>query len=689
MLISKILRAALLVSLFGGFSADLMAQADASPSKPDGSPLANIDGIPSGLPPKAKAEGNTAKLDGALTRLRQNTAPLALHARPASGIESSAVARPGNCVNVDIVVQGDAQQTVAPLERLGLQNTAVYGNYISGCLPVANIDEAAAVAQIRRISKVARSTHAGVVQGQGDYAQLSRSLRQSAKNLGLDLTGKGITVGVLSDSFNCNSERNQNARYVAQNGHQDTMEDDIARGELPGNGRIRILKELRDCSEGGDEGRAMAEIIHDVAPGADIAFYTAFGGQADFAQGIEALALPKNQSTVKGVPGGGAQIIVDDVEYFDEPALQSGIVGVAIDHVVKNRGVAYFSAAGNDGADMSPVTYINNAARFADQPVDPTGTGTPGRLLNFDPSGASQVVSLPVRALRQIDGTPFWRFRVQLYWDQPFDNSASSLQVCLADKKGKPFKVVIDGESYPSCTDASVIGQQAIAWGTLLGSEAEATLQVRLLDGVAPQRLRLRTSRTVVGQFGTVGASIYGHRLSPNSFTTGAANYLATPMCDPTLKTAQLESFSSHGGGLVLFDNDGRALARPVLDGKPDIVGPDGASSVFFGRQAKDGDRGFGVYNLNCRYYPAYPYQFLGTSAAAPHLAAVAALMRQAVPRSTPAQLYDALRKTAVDMGPPGHDNATGPGFVQPERALRELIRQAFGRPGTFTPSGQ
>ncbi|MCL1621640.1 S8 family serine peptidase [Ralstonia pseudosolanacearum CaRs-Mep] len=136
----------------------------------------------------------------------------------------------------------------------------------------------------------------------------------------------------------------------------------------------------------------------------------------------------------------------------------------------------------------------------------------------------------------------------------------------------------------------------------------------------------------------------------------------------------------------MLFDNDGRALARPVLDGKPDIVGPDGASSVFFGRQAKDGDQGFGVYNLNCRYYPAYPYQFLGTSAAAPHLAAVAALMRQAVPRATPAQLYDALRKTAVDMGPPGRDNATGPGFVQPERALRELIRQAFGQSGAFPP---
>ncbi len=688
MLISKISRAALLISLSGGFSADLMAQVDASPSKPNGSPLANIDGMPSGLPPKAQAEGNTAKLDGALIRLRQNTA--ASQVRSASGIESSAaVDRTGNCVNVDIVVQGDAQQTVAQLERLGLQSSAVYQHYISGCLPVEKIDEAAAIPQIRRISKVARSTHSGVVQGQGDYAQLSRSLRQAVKNLGLELTGKGMTVGVLSDSFNCNSQRNQDARFVAKNGRQDTMEDDIARGDLPGNGRIRILKELPNCSDGSDEGRAMAEIIHDVAPGADIAFYTAANGQADFALGIETLALPKDKTNAKGVPGGGAQIIVDDVEYFAEPAFQSGIVGVAIDNVVKNHGVAYFTAASNNSADASPVSYINNTARFADQPVAPAGTGTPGRPLNFDPSGASQVDSIPVRALHQIQDTPFWRFRVQLYWDQPFDNSASSLQVCLADKNGKPFNIVLDGEPYPSCTDASVIGQQAITWATLLGTTPEATLRIQLLDGIAPRRLRLRASRVVIGQFGTADAVIYGHSLSPNSFTTGAANYLSTPMCDPTLKTAQLERFSSHGGGLMLFDNDGRALARPVLDGKPDIVGPDGASSVFFGIRAKDGDRGFGVYNLNCRYYPEYPYQFFGTSAAAPHLAAVAALMRQAVPKATPEQLYNALRKTAVDMGSPGHDNATGAGFVQPERALRELVRQVFGQSRVFDPSGQ
>ncbi len=277
MLSSRILRTALLVALSSGYSAGLMAQSEILPSRPDSSPTSTLDGIPSGLSPKAKAERNAAKLDGALIRLRRN-APARATATPDSSLESSAVvARPGNCVNVDIVVQGDAQQAVAQLERIGLQDAAVYRNYISGCLPVTKIDEAAAIQQVRRISKVSRSTRSGVVQGQGDYAQLSRSLRQAVKGLGIELTGKGITIGVISDSFNCNSELNQNARYVAQNGRQDTMEDDIARGDLPGNGRIRILKELRECSDGTDEGRAIAEILHDVAPGADIAFYAGGG----------------------------------------------------------------------------------------------------------------------------------------------------------------------------------------------------------------------------------------------------------------------------------------------------------------------------------------------------------------------------------------------------------------------------
>ena len=103
-----------------------------------------------------------------------------------------------------------------------------------------------------------------------------------------------------------------------------------------------------------DEGRAMLQIVHDVAPGAGLAFYTADNSEADFANGIGKLAA----SVASG--GAGAKVIADDVGYFDEPFFQDGIVAQAID-AVEAQGVAYFSAAGNDGT----LAYDNRHAQLS------------------------------------------------------------------------------------------------------------------------------------------------------------------------------------------------------------------------------------------------------------------------------------------------------------------------------------
>jgi hypothetical protein len=105
--------------------------------------------------------------------------------------------------------------------------------------------------------------------------------------------------------------------------------DGVASGDLPAGVEV-----LADIASGTDEGRSMAEIVHDVAPGAKIAFHTANLGQAGFANGIGKLA------------DAGWNIIVDDVIYFAEPMFQDGIIAQAVDQVVA-RNVPYFSAAGN------------------------------------------------------------------------------------------------------------------------------------------------------------------------------------------------------------------------------------------------------------------------------------------------------------------------------------------------------
>jgi hypothetical protein len=87
-----------------------------------------------------------------------------------------------------------------------------------------------------------------------------------------------------------------------------------------------------------DEGRAMLQLIHDIAPGSSLAFSSVFVSETDFAQQIRNLADPSK---------GNAKVLVDDIIYFTEPFFQDSVVAQAVDDVVTNRGVSYFSAAGN------------------------------------------------------------------------------------------------------------------------------------------------------------------------------------------------------------------------------------------------------------------------------------------------------------------------------------------------------
>ena len=105
-----------------------------------------------------------------------------------------------------------------------------------------------------------------------------------------------MTVGVLSDSVN---------QFAAAWPTRSTT------GDLPANVNV-----LQDGPAGStDEGRAMLENIHDIAPGAGLAFATADGGEVGFANNIRALATAAH-----------AKVIVDDVGYLDEPMFQDGII---------------------------------------------------------------------------------------------------------------------------------------------------------------------------------------------------------------------------------------------------------------------------------------------------------------------------------------------------------------------------
>jgi subtilisin family serine protease len=119
----------------------------------------------------------------------------------------------------------------------------------------------------------------------------------------------------------------------------------------------------------------------------------------------------------------------------------------------------------------------------------------------------------------------------------------------------------------------------------------------------------------------------------------------AVPASSPT----QVEPFSSQG---------------PTFDGrlKPDLVATDGVAVTGAG---------------------GFPTPFLGTSASAPHAAAIAALLLEANPSLTFEQIRNALTSTAIDLGPAGPDTVFGHGRIDALAAVNALV----GMPANTTPT--
>jgi hypothetical protein len=220
---------------------------------------------------------------------------------------------------------------------------------------------AAAAASVHSVESPAQNAAAGAV---GPTGATPDQVRQALNATNLSVTGAGFTVGVLSDSFD----------YLGG------AAADEADGALPPASQVQVVKDLPNPNNppGTDEGRAMMQIVHDVAPDANLSFYTAFVSEQDFAAGILALA------------NSGCSVICDDVGYFAEPFYQTGVVGNAI-QTVEQEGVIYLTSAGNSDAvgyqaAWTPIPTRLSAQRsstprdFAASERKPSRSGQPERL---------------------------------------------------------------------------------------------------------------------------------------------------------------------------------------------------------------------------------------------------------------------------------------------------------------------
>jgi hypothetical protein len=654
----------------------------------------------------AHGDSADAKLDGALAELAR-LAPLARSDHEFADLRAMSPAarfRPASAtgepeVLVDAVTRGDPGALRAALVALGLEGPAMFANDVGGWLPVSRLHAATARAEVLAL-RAAMPRRRAAVALQGDFAQRSDVVRSTYPSL----DGSGVTVGIISDSFDCYSAYAAPGSGVpvsgtngyASNGFTATAADDSASGALPAS--VNVLAEPYNgnlgssnvpvSASGGclnygaptqlpfsDEGRAMLQIVHVVAPGASLAFDTGDDSEASFAAAITALA------------GAGAQVIADDLGYPDEPFYQDGIVAQAID-AAEAKGVAYFSAAGND----ANAAYENTAPSFSTLTPADAPNNANEYLLNFDTSGATTATALPITLEPLVPGQ---FVAVVVEWDQPYVTGApnsggatSQIDVCVTGATSA-FLIQDYAGDTSTCTGANTVGadpvQVLVIANPANASGNTATESLNVVVGLAngtkaPGRVVVSIETDgqqtpPITQFATNSATLQGHPGAAGAAAVGAAFYFETPRCGTT--PAALESYSSQGGAPILFDVNGNRLTTPIVRQKPDFVGPDGVNDTFLGYTLASAGVTGGLLSTSiteCQNAPSYP-NFFGTSAATPHAAAIAALMLQANPAVTPSQIYAAMRSSALPMTGSGAtpNFSSGYGFIQADAALALL----------------
>lgn len=255
-------------------------------------------------------------------------------------------------VIANVVFSTFPENITQQLENMGLKVLAVSDRYHMVTVRIYNktqLEQLTKLAEVKRISQErGYKVRAGDALSRAPEALKAAVLAQAPNGL----TGKGIRIGIISDSFaHTDGVRGSNTTPArCQNGTLRNAKDQIS-GDLPKEIDLRD-DDLAECDQSlTDEGAGMAELVHDMAPDAAISFHAVGSSLVSFANAIDDLCTPKSQG------GAGANIVVDDIGFFNEPFYQEGIVAAAQQRCLE-KGVMYLSAAGNDGDQSILSIYL-------------------------------------------------------------------------------------------------------------------------------------------------------------------------------------------------------------------------------------------------------------------------------------------------------------------------------------------
>jgi hypothetical protein len=509
----------------------------------------------------------------------------------------------GGAVQVDVYVDGDAGDAAGALRAAGMQVDAT----AESPLPVAEgwvpLDALATVARLGRTDAVVPVlgplTDVGAVTSEGVEAH---DFPQAIANAGTD--GDGVEVGIISDSIN------------QVNGGIATSQ---ATGDLPP--RTRSIKE---DATGSDEGRAMAEIVYDEAPGLRrITFASGTLGSISKADSIDRLVEA------------GVGVIADDITYLGEPFFQDGTISQAVDRA-KAAGVAYLASAGNRARQSWE-------GRFSPASGNPT-------LEDFDPGVGEDTRNCFSHLMRAHTDPqkPPDEITIVLQWAEPWGRAASDFDLWLYDSSGNPLTQSESRNPAPGGTGLPI---EFVTYQNKENTPVTPCVEIKRVSGSGTPLLKwIEVDNYDQGEptFDTASPTI-----NPDAAAAeGSLAIAAVNASDPGRDTP--ESFSSRGPAQRLFDVQGNPLAQPEVRSKPSLAAADGVTTSV----------------------PGFSF-FRGTSAATPSAAGIATLLRATNPDATVNEIYRVMTDPANAIpcvtATPTQD--CGAGFLLADRAVGALDR--------------
>ena len=498
---------------------------------------------------------------------------------------------------------------------------------IYAAMPLAQIEALAEMADVRFI-QAARTPErdTGSVTSEGD-----RTMAADTARAAFPLLLRNVKVGVLSDSASATGISNS-----------------IASGNLAA-GQVTVVP--GQAGSGSDEGLAMLEIINDVAPGAQLFFATSTNTTAGFAQNIVTL-----RNTY------GCDIIVDDIRFDNESPFQDDIVARGVNTVTAS-GAMYFASAGNSGnkTDGTSGTWVGDFTNGGAFTVP--GSATSYEVHSFQTTPAVQNYNVVT--------TGGSSYRIIFYWGDPLGGSANDYDIFELNSTGTSVvtssTTVQNGTQDPAEFTSSLTTGNRVVVVRKTGAAARA-----LYVSTGRGRLSINTNGFARGHSAAIDAIALAAAPAAGAFTTGAPT---GPFPGVYTASQAIETFSSDGPARKFHQPDG----TPVTPGNFLIATGGGLTQQYPVVTAPDG-----VTTSVSGFAPFY-----GTSAAAPHAAAVAALAKAYNPNLTAAQIRAAMTSTALDIRAAGTDNDSGAGILRPVNLLSSLgAGYALASGGAATASG-